>query len=156
MPFGLEYKEIGSNQKDSQGLENREFLTKELCRYFQVNPALIGDFSNATYNTLEQINLAFLQHTLYPYVKMLEREFTRKLCADSDDLVIDIDQDSYLLKTDKTSTAQFYSTLLQQGVLSINEVRQKLDLPQIENGDEHYAMYQDASKASIKNVPNQN
>jgi HK97 family phage portal protein len=88
---------------------------------------------------LEAAQNEFLTHTLQPYITMIESEFNRKLIKD-DRYTINLDE-TYLLKTDKTAQATYYSTLLSNGVLCVNEVRNDLGLSPIEGGDKHIIAY---------------
>jgi len=76
---------------------------------------------------------------------MMEQEFTRKLLRPSEiNLSINIDETTILL-TDKLSLANYYKTMISSGILSINEVRNDLELGDIDGGDEHYLPYTDLS-----------
>lgn len=150
LPYDVSYQQISTNNVDSQLLQSREFNTKEIARLFGVNPLLIQDNTATSYNTLEQINLQFLQYTLYPYIKMIETEMSRKLFAGDPDLYVEMDEEQYLLKSDKTSTAQYYGAFIQNGVMSINEVRKALGLEALTSGgDDHHALYSDVNKTKI-------
>ena len=51
-----------------------------------------------------------------------------------------------------SSKSQFYSTLLQNGCLSINEVRSELGYESIgQNGDMHFVAYSDLKQNKINN-----
>jgi HK97 family phage portal protein len=149
LPYDVSYQPISTNNVDSQLLQSREYNTKEICRFFGVNPLLIQDNTATTYNTLEQVNLHFLQYTLQPYVKMIEVEMTRKLFANQDDMYVEMDEEQYLLKADKLTTARYYGEFIKTGVMSINEVRKYLGLDSIESGDDHHVLYSDTSKTKI-------
>lgn len=150
IPYEMEYVSLSSNNSDAQMLETREFNTKEVCRYFGVNPALIQDNTASAYNTLEQINLQFLQYTLMPYIQQIEAEMSRKIFIDEDELYVDMDEERYLLRTDKTSTAQYYGQFIEKGVMSVNEVRKELGMNELQNGgNDHYALYTDTDKSKI-------
>ena len=132
-------------------LETRQYEAVEICRFFGVNPMLIQDMSHSSYNTLEQVNLQFLQYTLMPFVKEIEDEFTRKVFVDSEDLIVDMDENSFLLRTDKQSTGEYYTKMVQSGIYSVNDARRELGLSEISDGDTHTVAFTDASKANLAN-----
>ena len=117
------------------------FNVQDIARFFGISPVLLGDLSHTSYNSIEATQNQFLLHTLNPYIVMCEEEFTRKLLKPSEsNLSIDLDETA-LLKTDKTALASYYGSLLDKGVLSINEVRKELGYNNIEGGDSHTIAY---------------
>ena len=94
-----------------------------------------------------------------PYIRVIESEFTRKLFYDDDELIVDMDEDEFLLRTDKASTASYLSTLVGGGIMTVNEARKELGLSEVESGDELHIAFSDASKAKIgsedENIPNE-
>jgi HK97 family phage portal protein len=137
----MDYKPIQLNAADSQLLESRLFNVQDIARFFGISPVLLGDLSHTSYNSIEATQNQFLLHTLNPYIIMCEEEFTRKLLKPSEsNLSIDFDETA-LLKTDKTALASYYGSLLDKGVLSINEVRKELGYNNIEGGDKHIIAY---------------
>lgn len=80
---------------------------------------------------------------------MVEEEFTRKLIKPSEEgLEVNLDETA-ILKADKSAIASYYSTLLQNGVLCVNEVRRELGFSPIEGGDKHTVAYTDISQNTI-------
>ena len=152
LPFGIKYQSIGTTAQQSQLLESRQYEVIEICRFFGVNPHLIGDLSKTNYGTLEQENLQFLTYTLMPYIIQFEQEFSRKVFYDDDDMFVDVDENSYLMRADKSTTAEYLSKLVTSGIMSVNESRKELNLSDIgKDGDMHTIAYSDASKATLSN-----
>ena len=152
LPFGVNYHQIGADASKSQLLESREYEVVEICRYFGVNPMLIMDLSKNAYNSLEQVNLQFLQYTLMPFVIEFEQEFTRKCFNGDNDFVVDMDENSYLLRTDRASTADYYQKMVSAGIMSVNDARRELGMSEVDGGDSHTVAYSDATKASLENA----
>lgn len=146
---GLKYQAIQSTSQDAQLLQTREFNVQDLARFFGIHPSLLGIGSTTN---LEQAQQEFLVHTLQPYIIMIEEEFTRKLFLPSEsNLEINLDE-SYMLRSDKTAQATYYSTLLDKGVLCINEVRKELGYSEIEGGDKHIIPYTDINMNDVTNT----
>ena len=99
---------------------------------------------------IEELTNQFLVFTLQPIIMLLEEEFTRKLFAPSEkNFRIDLDENS-MLRMSASSKSQFYSTLLQNGCLSINEVRNELGYESIgEQGDKHIIPFTDINMNTI-------
>lgn len=133
----MEYKPIQLSASDSQLLESRSYNVQDIARFFGINPVLLGDLSHSSYSTLEAAQQEFLLHTLQPYIVMVEEEFTRKLTKPSErNIEINLDETA-ILKTNKDALANYYATLLQNGILCPNEIRKELGLSPIEGGDVH-------------------
>lgn len=132
----MSYQQLSSNANDSQMLEARSFNVAEIARYFNINPILLGDKSGASYNSIELANIEFVTHTLMPYVAMMQDEFNRKLVKPSENgITIDIDE-TWLMKGDQKTTAEYLTKLTSSGIMTINEARNHLGLIPVEGGDE--------------------
>ena len=132
----LDFQAVTVNPSDAQLLETRQFNVIDICRFFGVSPVKAFDLTKSSYNTIEQMQLAFLTDTLQPLLEKFECEFQRKLYKPSEkDNVVVRFSTAPLLRADKQSQANYYNTLFQMGVMTINEIRQELDLPHLENGN---------------------
>lgn len=132
----LDFQSVTVNPSDAQLLETRQFNVIDICRFFGVSPVKAFDLSKSSYNTIEQMQLAFLTDTLQPLLDKIECELQRKLYKPSEKDSITVRfSTAPLLRADKQSQANYYNTLFQMGVMTINEIRRELDLPHLENGD---------------------
>lgn len=146
----MTYQPIANTAEDSQLLESRRYGVEDICRFFGVSPVLLG-VGKQTYNSLEMVQQDFLQNCLQGYITMIEEEMSRKLLKPSEDNLSVVLETNEFLRTNKTSQSQYYSTLLSAGVLSVNEVRRELGYNGIgDEGDKHYMLYNDTSKAAIE------
>ena len=103
----MEFQSLSQDADKAQMIETRQYNITEIARYFNISPVLLADLSHSSYSTLEAVQLDFLTHTLQPYISMIESEFNRKLLSLSEtNLYIDLDE-TYLLKSDKQSTASY-------------------------------------------------
>lgn len=149
----MSYQPITISPEDAQLLGSRLFQVDELCRFFGVNPVLIGELSHSSYGSLESAQQEFLLHCLQPYINMVEQEFTKKLFKPSEyGLKINLDETA-ILRTDKTALATYYKTLLDTGILCVNEVRKELGYNEIEGGDKHIIAYTDINQNTINTKP---
>jgi HK97 family phage portal protein len=80
----------------------------------------------------------FARHTVTPWAKRIEQEIDRKLIQSRErpQLYSKFSLND-LYRGDMQSRADFYTKMLQNGVLNINEVRMKEDLNPTEGGDTH-------------------
>jgi len=145
----MEYTPLSGNANENQMLETRLFNVAEISRYFNISPVLLGDLSKSSYNTIEAANIEFLTHTLMPYVSMIQDEFNRKLVKPSEvGISIDLDE-SYLIKADKNSTANYLKTLVDGGIITRNEARTQLGYNEIEGCDKLIVPYTSISDNTI-------
>lgn len=133
------YQPVTVNPTDSQLLETRQFNVIDICRFFGVSPVKAFDLSKSSYNTIEQMQIAFLTDTLQPLLKKFEEEFNRKIFKPSERCKTEIRfSTAPLLRADKQSLANYYNTLFQIGVITPNEIRKELDMQALDNGDNSF------------------
>lgn len=68
---------------------------------------------------------------------MVENEFNRKLLKPSEKKLNIILETNEILRIDKQAQANYYATMLSNGIMSINEIRRELGFNPIEDGDTH-------------------
>ena len=149
IPFDLDFTPLSTTAKDAALTETRLFNIQEVARYFNISPILLQDLSHGNYGSVEVANLLFLTQTLMPYIYLIEAEMTKKLVSNSKDY-IDFDETA-LLRTDLSSTANYYTSLVQNGIMTVNETRIKLGLEPVEGGDSLHIAYSDLEQNTIGN-----
>ena len=133
------YQPVTVNPTDSQLLETRQFNVVDICRFFGVSPVKAFDLTKSSYNTIEQMQIAFLTDTLQPLLKKFEEEFNRKIFKPSERCKTEIRfSTAPLLRADKQSLANYYNTLFQIGVITPNEIRKELDMQSLDDGDNSF------------------
>ena len=123
LPPGTEIAEGIFAPKDAQFLELRRFQISELARIWRISPHMIADLDRATNNNIEQLSLEFVQYTMLPYFRRIEEECRQLFTpVDRKRFFVRFNFES-LLRADSAARAELYSIMLQNGVLSRNEVR---------------------------------
>jgi HK97 family phage portal protein len=137
LPAGVKAHELSQSNEAAQFLETRQYQVIEICRAFRVPPHMIQDLTRSTYSNIEVQGTEFVQHCLLPHLKRWEAAISRDL----------IDDERYfaehnatgLLRGDHASRAQFYVSAIQNGWMSINEVREAENMnPLGPEGDKHF------------------
>ena len=119
------YQPVQISSEDAQMLETRRFNVQDIARFFGISPVLLGDTS-VNNTDIEALQDDLLLHCLKPYITMFNQELTRKLLKSTEsNLSVELDE-TELLKANKQATADYYTKLLQSGVLCVNEVRKEL------------------------------
>jgi len=132
LPTGIDFQPISVDPDDAQLLETRKFSVEEIARFFGLPPFKI--YANMTAmdasDEIESLQSLYLVDTILPLTTMMSEEMSQKLVRPSERgrLTIDFDY-SAMYRTDKKSEAEYYRTLVTNGIMTINEVRAKLDLP---------------------------
>lgn len=139
LEHGIKYERIGIPPDQAQFIETRKLQASEIARIFNVPASLVGLEANVSFSNVEQQNLFFASYTIAPLVKRIENELNNKLFTERERRTMCVEFDmSSLLRADVTSRSAYYSTLLRDGVMNINEVRQIEGLNPVENGDTHF------------------
>lgn len=147
----MQYQPIQISAKDSQMLESRQFSVTDIARFFGISPVLLGDLSTKTnLNTFEALQNDFLVHTLQPYIVMMENELNRKLLKQTEENLSITLETNEILRIDKAAQSNYYSTLINSGVLSINEVRKEIGYNGIgDEGDKHIIPYSNINQNTL-------
>lgn len=143
----MRYQSLSATANDQQLLESRKFHQEQICQFMGVAPQLLG---MGEPKNIEELTNQFLTFTLQPIITLIEEEFTRKLFAPSEkNFRIDLDENS-MLRMSKSAQAAFFSSMIERGILSINEVRSELGYESIgQEGDKHIIPFTDITMNTI-------
>lgn len=126
----MKIETVGIDPADAQLLESRSFSVEEICRWFRVPPFMVGHAEKSTsWGTgIEQQMLGFLTFTLGPWLRRIEQAISKDLLTPADRLRF------YpkfavegLLRADSAGRAAFYSAMVNNGILTRDEVRELED-----------------------------
>lgn len=150
----MEYQAIQQTVADSKVIEARQFTVVDIARWFGINPVLLGDLSHTSYNSIEQAQTEFLIHTLNPFIQLIEDEFTSKIFVPSEKgYSINLDE-SAVLRPNAKEQATYLKTMVDGGIISINEARFTLGLPAKEGADDLIRPYTDINQNKVNtNTP---
>lgn len=151
----MKFTPLSSNAEEMQLLDSRKFNAIEICSFFGVPPELLG-LGNKSSNVEDLMNL-FLTTTIQNYISMIEHEFSRKMFSPQSQgrYKIDVDENS-MLRMSKSQQAAFFSSMIERGILSINECRLELGYESIgQEGDKHIIAYTDIEQNTINNSDTQ-
>lgn len=133
---GMKYNNVTMNPEAAQMLESRSFSIEEICRWFRVPAFMVGhmDKQSSWSSSVEGMNMQFLTNTLRPLLVNIEQEISRCLLNSDDDYYAEFSVEG-LLRADSAGRSAYYTTALQNGWMSRNDVRRLENLPPIEGGD---------------------
>lgn len=127
---GTDAGTLGIKPSDAQLLESRAFSVEAICRWFRVPPWMVGhtEKSSSWGTGIEQQMIGFLTFTLGPWLRRIEQ-------AISKDLLTPAERVRYypkfavegLLRADSAGRASFYGAMVNNGILTRDEVRELED-----------------------------
>lgn len=121
---GMKYSPISISPADAQFLEIRKFQVSEIARIFRVPPHMLGDLERATFSNIEEQSIEFVKYTLQPWLIRWEQAIGNKLLtpAERTEYFARFNVDG-LLRGDYKSRMEGYSVGIQNGFMSVNDVR---------------------------------
>lgn len=131
---GAKYTPITMPAEDSQFLQTRSFQVDEIARLFRVPPHKIGDLTRSTFSNIEHQAIEFVVDTLRPWMVRLELSLSGLLLPSQ---YVKFNERA-LLRGDTKSQAEALHILWQDGAINHNEMRDKLELESISEGDTYY------------------
>ena len=137
---GLKWKAI-SDAAGNELIAARDQIVHEIARVFRIPAHLLlsKDGSNV-YSNIESNGLAFIRHTLLPWIRRIEDGFTTLLPGKQ---FVKLDTDEYA-RGDQLSRVRSFQVAVSTGIMTPNEARAKMDLEPYEGGDKFYIGLQGA------------
>ena len=146
LDLGLKYTPIAATNADAQFIESKEISIRDIARYFGIPLYKLQEGKQA-YGSNEQNAIEYVVGTLHPIVNQYEEEQTWKILAKSQvdrglELRINLMAE---LRGDTSARADWYQTLIDAGVFSVNDILALEDMPDVPGGEHR--------RASLNYVP---
>lgn len=123
---GTGFQKLGFDPVSAELLESRSFNVEEICRWFRIDPAMVGHGGkDSNWGTgLEQKMIWFLTFTLRPWCVRIEQAVRKSLLTP-------VERKTFfaefaiegLLRADSTSRAAFYQSMVSNGIYTRDECR---------------------------------
>lgn len=130
--------QLGGNT-DSQLVELRAFSEKEIAKIYRVPLFMLGKDS-AKFTNMEQFNTFFLQHTLTPWLVLLNQYFSQLIPSwMQDDCYAEFDPNT-ILRADANTRFNNYIKGLTNGIYTLNQIYAMENLPRVDEpfAEKHY------------------
>jgi len=137
---GLEFKSITMPFEDAQLLQTRQFQVEEIARIFGVPPFMIGHNEKTTSwgSGVEAMGTGFVRYTLrthlHAFTNEINRKFFRQVSKFAEFDTTDLE------RADTETLFNAFSVALggqgKPGFMTESEVRRKLNLPELEGGEQ--------------------
>jgi HK97 family phage portal protein len=136
---GMKYQQLSLSPEQQQLLETRRFQIEEICRWFDVPPILIHHSSSgvtAWGTGIDAIVSGFYKLTIAPMLVNIQQAVTKRVMTPRQrtTLTVEISFDA-LLRGDPEARSRAYATGLQNGYITIEEVRQLEGWPHMAGTD---------------------
>lgn len=151
------YQSIDAENQSAQFMELREFQVREIANIWGVPSDRVLSKGGDTYNNTEQRNLQFLQTTLLPYIRRIEKSLEMWLLNDDE-------RDAYeirfnfegLLRGDSKSRSEYYRNMRNIAGMTVNELRRLERLPEVDGGDDLHMPLNMAPLDALEGKENEN
>ncbi|MBN2910779.1 phage portal protein [Polycladomyces sp. WAk] len=137
---GTEINPIERSIIDTKVFEVEKITRSRVATVFNMPVHMLGETEGASYSSMEQLYLEFVQGTLLPIVRQYEQEFNRKLLTEQErlrGLTFKFNVNA-LLRGDIKTRGEFYFKGIRSGWFKPNEVRAFEELPPEPGGDRLY------------------
>lgn len=137
LPVGVEATNLSSKLVDSQFLDLSKYTALQIASAFGVPPSYLNNLDKANFANVGTLQESLYRDTLLPILKQYEIEMECKLFNESEKsknfyFYYDVD---IILRADLQGRASAYSTMINNSVMTVNEVRAKENLAPVEGGD---------------------
>lgn len=132
---GMKYTPLNMlNLQDTDCANLKEQTMKRICGLFGVPPAMIG-IADQKYNNTQTMMDEFYKSSMYPTLINLQQKLKQHLFVGFPNLSVEFDTRNFL-KGDPLSQMNFAVAGVGAGVMTPNEAREYMGMPNIEGADE--------------------
>lgn len=126
---GATFKPTQTDPENAQAIESRRFAVEEIARIFSIPSHLLNIPGTTSYASLEESNRSWWVTGLRPLIARLEDSLSPLLAREpgGENAFLRWNIDA-IVRSDLATRSQAYSTGLQSGYLSVNDVRRLEDL----------------------------
>ena len=131
---GMKYTPIDMlTLQDAEAAQLKTQTMKRICGLFGVPAAMLGIGESKYNNTQTQLD-EFYKTTMYPMVINVEQKLNHHLLRGYPNLCVRFDTKEFL-KGAVLDQVNFVNSAVNAGIMTVNEAREYLNMPKIENGD---------------------
>jgi HK97 family phage portal protein/HK97 family phage prohead protease len=135
---GMEFIPAAMTPEAAQYIESRKLTREEVTAAYHIPLPLVGLLEHATYSNISEQHKHMYQDTLGPWLEQLQQEIELQLMPDFpdvDDMYVEFNLAAKLRGSFEEQAAQL-QTSVGAPYMTRNEARARLNLPQIDGGDE--------------------
>ena len=137
---GMKAGNLGFSPKDMEYLQSLRWSLEDVGRVYGVPKPMMGDVERITFSNFQTARRVFWEDTMVPqlifYQEALQQALLPNLGLDVSGLFLEFDLSVVEAlresENDRAKRRQMYVTT---GIITVNEVRQEMNLPAVEWGD---------------------
>lgn len=136
----VKYQQVAATNKESEFLQSKKWHISEIARWYRVPTHMLMDQEGSPGGVVEQKSIEFVVYSLMPWVQRWEQQIALKLLLPSQRATLFVEHVlAGLLRGDFQTRMAGYVQALQNGLMTINEVRRLENLNSIgPAGDVNY------------------
>lgn len=137
VPLGMKLTPLDIKLTDSQFFELKKYNALQIAAAFGVKPNQLNDYTKSSYNNSEMQQLSFYVDTELFIIKQYEEEINYKMMTEqeAEDGFYYKFNEKVLFRTDSKTQMAYLKDGVAGSIMTANEARRKLDLPDGEGGD---------------------
>lgn len=135
---GMRWRTGSFSPKETEYLAGRKLTREECARAYHIPLPMVGILENATFSNISEQHKQLYMDSLGPWLKMIEQDIELQLLPDFED-----NPDLYVefnilekLRGDFETQSKSYQSAVGAPWMTRNEARQRMNMPNIEGGDE--------------------
>lgn len=134
---GLKYKPITINPQEAALIESGKLHIEDVARWFNVPLYKLKSLTQSTNNNVEQMALDYQTESIQPPATNFEQETAKKLFtrAEKEAGYFVWGNMDVIVRTELRARAEYYSKMVNSGIMTVNEVRSKENLNANEDGN---------------------
>jgi HK97 family phage portal protein len=133
---GMKAEKISQTMEEAQLVERLDMSIADICRVFRVPPHKIMDLKRSTNNNIEHQGIEYVVDCIRPWAVRWEQQINMKLLDGSSEYYAEHNLDG-LMRGDIQTRYAAYALAIQNGIFSVNEIREKENVNPIDGGDVH-------------------
>lgn len=138
---GVKFEKFSLGPQEAALVDFRNLSVEDCSRIFKIPLHMLSSLDQSTYSNIEQQENDFYTHCLPTWTQKIEQEFNYKLFnrieREKKRAFVQFDY-TFVRMGDSQSTAQLIASTIQNGIMTQNEWRQRLNLPTMPDGNERY------------------
>ena len=133
---GVEFKQFGHTAADNDLIKALDKQIEMICKLWRMPPHKAMHFASIKYENLATLEMVYVRDTLIPLCKLIEQRLARTLLSREDRLkfYFEFDRDEMAIADEKIRL-DWIKTLVERGIITLNEARQEAGWNPRPNGD---------------------
>lgn len=147
---GYQFQPIRQSATDAQLINVLQWSDERICSVFHVPAYKVGVGQTPSYNNVEALEQNYYANCLQSLIEEMEACLDKGLGLDGFTIGVDLDLDG-LLRMDSKTQMETLKLGIDAKALTINDVRARLNKPDLDGGDTVYMQQQDFPLDEIRN-----